>query len=132
MRVLMLVMLCVSAPAMAADQFDLACQGTKITKHDGPAAPYSFHVRVDLAAKKWCADACERVAAISDIKPDRVVLADDLIYNTSSDFSNSVYFDSRTFDYHQLSSQDRPTSSYLKVAATCTQQPFTPLPAPKS
>jgi hypothetical protein len=128
MRLLLLLALCASTPALAADQFDLACQGTKISQRGGAPEPNSFRLRVDLAAKKWCADACAKVLDVSAVKPDRIVLADDIVYNTRSDFSNSIYLDPKTYAYHQLTSEDRTDVSYLKVEAACTVQPFTPLP----
>lgn len=128
MRYLVLLALCASTPAMAADQFDLACQGTRLARRDAPSEPYAFHVRVDLTANKWCMDTCERALEISEVNADKIVLTDDLIYNTRSDFSNNVYVDRKTNAFHQISSQDRPTVTYLKVDAACTVQPFTPLP----
>ena len=130
MRLLVLLMLCSSAPALAAEQFDLACQGTRVSRRDGPPEPYAFRLRVDLAGKRWCTDACERPADISEVKPDQIVLADDLTYNTRTDFSNSVTLDRKSNAFHQLSSQDRPEVTYLKVEAACTEQPFTAIPKP--
>ena len=132
MRLMVMLLLGAGTPAFAADQFDLACHGTRISTRGAPAEPYAFRVRIDLAARKWCTDACERLADISEVKPDRIVLTDDLIYNTSSDFSNAVSVDRTSYDFHQLSSQDRPIYKYLKVDAACTLQPFGGLPAAKS
>lgn len=131
MRFLVLLALCASAPAVAADQFDLACQGTKLAQRDGTAAPHAFRVRIDLTSQKWCMDSCAAVTDIYETKPDRISLADDIIYNTRSDLSNAVYVDRKTNAFHQLATQDRPTVTYLKIDATCKVETFTPFPAAK-
>ena len=128
MRLLIFVLLLSSAPAVAAEQYDLACQGSRITQRDGTAAAYTTRVRIDLTARKWCQDDCKQVSDITEIGDDKIVLVDDLTYNTRTDFSNNITIDRKTGALRQLSSQDRPTTLYLKVEASCTEQPFTPFP----
>ncbi|HWJ68443.1 MAG TPA: hypothetical protein VNS79_00100 [Sphingobium sp.] len=128
MRLFIIFMLLSSAPAMAADQYDLACQGTRISPRDAAAEAYSTRLRIDLAAQKWCQDDCKRVVAINDISADTLVLADDITYNSRTDLSNKMTVDRKSGAFEQLSSQDRPSPMYLKVEATCTEQPFTPFP----
>lgn len=129
MRLFALVLLCAATPAFAADQFDLACQGTKISKRDGAPAPYTTRVRLDLAAKRWCTDACQRVMSIDDVQPDKIVIKDDSTLNTREESTIEVNYDRTTHAYHRLYIQERPDTIYEKEAATCTEQPFTPFPA---
>lgn len=124
----MLVLVLSHAPAMAAEQYDLVCQGGRITQRDGAAEAYTTRVRIDLATNKWCQDACKQVSDITEVSADKIVLVDDLTYNTRTDFSNNIAIDRKTGALRQLSSQDRPTTLYLKVEASCTEQPFTPFP----
>ena len=128
MRMLMFFLLLSSAPALAAEHYDLACQGSRITQRSGPAEAYATRFRIDLTANKWCQDACEKVSDIAEVAADKIVLVDDLTYNSRTDFSNNITIDRKTGALRQLSSQDRPTTLYLKVEASCTEQPFTPFP----
>jgi hypothetical protein len=128
MRFILLLIAATSTPALAAEQYDLACQGTKISKQGGPSEAYAFRVRIDLTGKKWCQDSCERVLDIYEIGADQVVLADDVTYNSRTDLQNKVTVDRKSNAFHQLAGQDRPSPSYLKVEAACTEQPFTPFP----
>jgi len=129
MRFLAIALLFASTPALAAEQFDLDCQGTKVTKSGGAAEPYSFRVQVDLTAQKWCMDKCQRVASINAVQPDRIVLADDSTYNSRMDVTDSVTVDPKTFAFKRLMVQERPEAAYLKVEAACKQAPFTAFPA---
>lgn len=128
MRFVVLLMLLSSAPAMAAEQYDLACEGTRISQRGSAGEAYSTRVRIDLTAKKWCQDGCAKVSDITDVSADKIVLIDDLTYNSRTDLSNNITIDRKTNGFLQLSSQDRPTVMYLKVEAACTAQPFTPFP----
>jgi len=121
--------LCASAPAFAADQFNLACQGTRITASGGPAEPYSFAARVDLAAKKWCMDKCEKAEPIKDVTPDKIVFADDGTYNTRMEVSVETTLDRKANAFRHFMMQVRPDEAYLKIEAKCTEAPFTALPA---
>src|SRR5688572_14211593 len=96
MRFILLLVALTSTPALAAEQYDLACQGTKISKKGGPSEAYAFRVRIDLTGKKWCQDSCERVADIYEIGADKVVLADDVTYNSRTDLQNNVTVDRKT------------------------------------
>ncbi len=128
MRFVLILMLFASTPALAAEQYDLACQGTKVSKEGGASEPYAFRVRIDQTSKKWCQDSCERVTDIYELTADKVVLADDVTYNTRTDFQNNVTVDRKTHVFRQSAGQSRPEPSYLKVEAACTEQPFTPFP----
>lgn len=128
MRLALLLMIFTSAPALAAEQYDLACQGARVSKEGGASEPVSFHVRVDLTGKKWCQDGCQRVLDIYELTADKVVLADDVTYNTRTDLQNNVTVDRKTNAYRQLAGQTRPETTYLKIEAACTEQPFTPFP----
>lgn len=128
MRFLVIFMLLSSAPAVAADQYDLACQGSRISQRGAAGEAYSTRFRVDLAAQKWCQDDCARVSSINEISGDMIVLADDITYNSRTDLSNKMTIDRKTNAFLRISSQDRPSPMYLKVEASCKQEPFTPFP----
>jgi hypothetical protein len=129
MRLVALTLAFAAQPALAADQFDLACQGTRIVQSGGPAAAYSFRVRVDTAAKQWCMETCERTLPIFGVAPDRLVLTDEGQLNTRIEINNEVAYDRKSGSFTQLLLQVRPEENYLKIAAKCTEAPFTPFPA---
>ena len=128
MRVFALLMFAVAAPAFAADQFDLACQGTRMTARAGPSTPYAFKMHVDLAARKWCMDACARTVDVVRVEGDKVVFQDDLIVNTREETTRDTSLDRKSGALHQTLISARPEESYQKVDATCTTQAFTPFP----
>lgn len=129
MRRIALLIACLAAPALAADQFDLACRGSRLLKRDGAGEPYAFRVRVDLAARRWCLDDCRLVMDINTVEPDRIVFQDDLILNTREEATRDATLDRRTNAFRRILIIARPEESYSKVEATCTVQPFTALPA---
>jgi hypothetical protein len=129
MRLAALLLLFATQPALAADQFDLTCQGTRMTKADGPATRYSFRVRIDLGAKQWCMDACEHALPIANVTPAQITLTDEGQLNTRIEINNEVTLDRKTNAFHQLLLQVRPEENYLKINAACTVAPFTALPA---
>ncbi|GEM_PF-1646983 len=123
------LLLVVAAPAFAADQFDLACQGTRTAQRGGTAEPASFRVHVDLAAQKWCEDACATVQSLVSATDDTLVFADDVTLNTRLDLVREVTFDRKTGAFSHHFSQFRPTDEYLGIKAQCTTEAFTPFPA---
>jgi len=132
MRRPLALLLLVATPAFAADQFDMACQGTKLTTRAGPAEPATVRVHVDLAARQWCLDACGRVQPIQDVSDAAITFKDDTTLNTREESTTEVTVDRRTNRFHQLLIFERPQTSYLKLEATCTIEAFTPFPAGKA
>lgn len=128
MRLIAFALLLTATPALAAEQYDLSCQGTKVTKSGGPAEATSLKLRVDLTARKWCLDDCKSVEDIYELSADKVVLQDDVTYNTRTDLQDKITVDRKTLAFSRMADQTRPEPSYLKVEAKCTEQPFTPFP----
>lgn len=121
--------LCAAAPALAADQFNLACQGLRTTVSGGAAEAYGFTARVDLAAKKWCMDQCQSAQPIMDVTPEKIVFTDDGTLNTRLEVSTETVLDRKSGAFRHFMMQVRPTEAYLKIEANCTEAPFTSLPA---
>jgi hypothetical protein len=126
MRLLLPLILLVGSPAFAADQFDLACDGTKWIKQGTSGEPYKFRAHVDLAAKKWCNGDCKTVQDIDTISTHEIILTEDRTFNAKVDSTREVIFDreEKTFKDHFM--QNKPTPQYLGVQANCTLETFTP------
>lgn len=122
------LLLLASSPAVAADQFDLACQGQRWTQRGGTASPYSFRLRVDLAAKKWCEGECKAVQTIVSADDDKLVFTDDSTNNTRMDMIRQVTLDRKTNAFVHHFSQYRPDDQLLYIQATCKPEAFTPFP----
>ncbi|MBO9576116.1 MAG: hypothetical protein J7494_10295 [Sphingobium sp.] len=125
--VLPLLMLA-STPALAADQFDLACQGYKWTKLGGSGEAYNFRVRVDLAAKKWCDGECKAAQSIVSVADDKLVLLDEGTLNSRMEVAREATFDRKAGNYHYKFLQSRPADDYLEYQGKCTTEAFTPFP----
>ncbi len=123
-----LFVLLAGSPALAADQFDLACKGDKWTVQGEPSAPYDFRVRVDLAAGKWCDGDCKAVQSLYSSSNDELVLTDEGTLNSRMEMSRVVTFDRKAGNFHSLFVQVRPTEGYLEYWAKCTTEAFTRFP----
>lgn len=121
-------LLLAGSPAVAADQFDLVCEGWKWTRMGGTAQEYDFRVRVDLAARKWCDGDCRAVSAIQSIADDKLVLLDDGTLNSRMEVAREATFDRKANKYHYRLLQNRPTDDYLEYQANCKTADFTPFP----
>lgn len=84
-RILALIAaLSVTSPVLAADQFDLQCEGTIKLSPIGRAEPYKKRYTVDLAQNLWCASEhiygrdfnCPNVLKIADVTPDQITFQD--------------------------------------------------------
>jgi hypothetical protein len=130
MRYALPFMLLVAAgsPAFAADKFDLACKGYKWTKLGGSGEAYSFHVRIDLAAQKWCDGDCKTTQSIVSTGDKELVLTDDGTLNSRMEVAHEATFDRKKNSFHYKMLQSRPTEQYLEYQADCTMEPFTPFP----
>jgi hypothetical protein len=127
-RLVLASLLLAASPAMAADQFDLACKGYKWTQLGGTGQDYSFRVRLDLAAKKWCDGDCKTVSPIVSVAADRLVLLDEGTLNSRMEVAREATFDRKANSYHYKYLQTRPTDDYLEYQATCSTEAFTPFP----
>ena len=127
-RVIVPFLLLAASPAVAADQFDLACQGWKWTTRGGAAQEYDFRVRVDLAAKTWCDVDCKAGQPIQSIAEDKLVLLDEGTLNSRMEVAREATFDRKANEYHYRLLQTRPTDDYLEYQGKCTTAPFTAIP----
>ena len=123
------LILLASSPALAADQFDLACQGKRWTQRGGEGAAHGFRVRVDLAKGQWCEGECKAGQPIVSADADKLVLTDDSTLNTRMEMIRQVTFDRKKSVFIHHFSQYRPDDQLLYVEATCKTEPFTPIPA---
>ena len=122
------LLLLAGAPAFAADQFDLACQGTKWTKRGTAGDAYSFRARVDLAARKWCEGECKAVQNIVSSSDDKITFTDEGTLNTRMENSREVTLDRKKGAFIHNFMQVRPEEQILYIAATCKTEAFTPFP----
>lgn len=126
MRAFVLLLAMVSTPAMAADQFDLICQGR--AKYGASASWQKFEnrYRVDLAAKRWCRDNCERVMPLADVNEARITFTSIHDDATIGDVDHFVERASgHLVEIH--SSRFSPQT----VAAQCEAAPFSGMPEKK-
>lgn len=130
MRYIVLPLLLLASPAVAADQFDLACQGTKWTKRGAAGEAYSFRARVDVAAKKWCEGDCKTVQNLVSATDDKIVFTDEGTLNTRMEAAREVTLDRKKGAFIHNFAQIRPDEQILYIAATCKTEGFTPFPAP--
>lgn len=123
-----LVALAVLAPASAsaADQFDLICRGDQSDGRGGPKSPVEIRYRIDLAAGRWCIDACAAASSITQVTPDRIYIERDDVAIRRGVAPNFYHFIERTsgaYTFFVAGSADRH--------ATCSPAPFSGMPAPK-
>lgn len=86
-----------SAPALAAERFDLVCTAKSDSK------TISAHYRVDLGKKQYCADTCQKVEKIDDVSPGMITFYD-LPHDSPSDGRHYLTFNRlsgvwRWYDY---------------------------------
>ncbi|MEG8222415.1 hypothetical protein OSJ57_17570 [Sphingomonas sp. HH69] len=126
---MMLILTMIATPAVAADQFDLECVGTKSEKIDQQGEPISFGIVVDLRAKQFCwKQECE-VKTIDEVLPDRVYF---LKHDpTDREIFSKMEIDRKTGKFEWLIIQKNLSRYYLKQEAVCTPAKFTGFPATK-
>jgi hypothetical protein len=115
--------------ALAADQFDLKCSGTRQMELNGPTEALSYGFRVDLAAKRWCWDHCERTYAIEDIGPDRIAFADSSTDEPRRRETVINEVSRVTGDHRQTWIQVRPMPTFMETKGHCEVAPFSGFPA---
>jgi hypothetical protein len=128
MRLLLSLILLAGSPAFAADQFDLACNGTKWTKRGGTGESYKVRAHIDLAAKKWCEDDCKTVQKIVSANDGEIILTDDTTFNAKTDIMREVKFDREVLMFKHSYIQNKPTPQYMGIQATCKIEAFTAFP----
>jgi hypothetical protein len=129
MRVVALLLLLAGTPAIAADQFDLACEGKKWTQRGTEGVDDRFRLRIDLAAKKWCEGDCKTVQNVFSVSDDKLVLTDDSTLNTRLEAFRLITVERKTGVFIHHYTQQRPEEQLLYIDAGCKTEAFTPFPA---
>ncbi len=128
------VFLCVGCQSYprTAEQFDLACMGTRTTTDASTSKREDWAVRysIDLATRKFCAASKTQVCAapmpINRIDSDRIVLSDKTVMIGSARIGGAVWVSRRDGTLH---AHDAIPNTYaIEVEARCASVPFTPLP----
>lgn len=114
---------------MAADQFDLICNGQAWSWAHGPKKPMSVHFRIDLAAKRFCLDPCEHVADIAGVSANTITLRRVVAaYPGDVEALGEV---SRTTGVYRYLFRYPDALKWDNVEATCETAPFSGLPTTK-
>lgn len=117
------------AAAQSATRFDLVCSGTRQMDLDGAPAPLDYRLRVDLEARRWCWNDCERTMPIVDVAPDRIVFQSESI-DTARKRSTSENSVSRTTGEHRsIWIETRPIPTYVETKGQCDPAAFSGFPA---
>lgn len=116
-----------SSPALAADQFDLACHGQYRERINAKPKPTDGSLRIDLKAGSWCAADCKTVFAIAAVEPGRIVLSQSDPADTVAAY-NYYTIDRVSGEYHHHMSG---SLSYWDDRGVCEVRPFSGFPAAK-
>lgn len=124
MKVVILFLGLLSAPAVAADQFDLVCEG-KLTYSPDKPVKFRTRYRVDLSAMAWCTDDCQEIHKIVEVQPGKIVLKREEATLRSS------YRGERVVDRlsGKLSADFSTSTSSLREEAMCTTDGFSGMPS---
>ena len=128
MRLLLPLILLAGSPAFAADQFDIACEGTKWIKRNGTGEPIKIRAHIDLVSKKWCEGDCTAVKTIAAVNDREIILTDDITFNAKTDVMREVKFDREVLMFRHNYTQNKPTPEYMGIQATCKVETFTAFP----
>lgn len=105
-------LLCFAAPASAADQFDLLCNG------DGEAQ----HYRIDLIRGEWCFGKCENVQRIASFTSGMITLAEHRpAYQGDSTSYNRVNRLTGEWTWYNF---DPRYTAVMDIKGTCEPAPF--------
>lgn len=134
MRVSLLAAALIAAPCAAQDQIKLRCTGTMTSDSaaGNEVKPYETVYRIDLAAKRWCENACRAMHDIAEVHPVQITL-DKEETDTPSEQSQSSNFINRETGRHTIFSTARyfgPVSLTVMVKweGQCKAEPFDGFP----
>ena len=132
-----------SVEAAEAQQFNLICSGTTTgvvnprepRQLDAPRQRWFRSFRVDLATKRYCEDACRKIATLAEGEPGQVVFVDSVaLIDLYTRERHSAAFDRATRKYEASDTIQDLSFGYYKEAAlttaTCEAGPFSGFPAP--
>lgn len=114
-----------SSPVSAetAQQFDLICQGESQRSPGAKPEAVTRHYRIDLQAKRWCWESCERANEIESVTADRITF-----YQSPEGEPMKHAYISRTDGSYSRVSLGR---TFTHDKGTCEVAPFSGLPKPK-
>jgi len=132
-----------SAQAAEAEQFNLICSGatTGVVNPreprllDAPRQRWFRTYRVDLAAKRYCENACETMQTLAEGEPGRVVFVDSVaLIDLYTRERHSAVLDRATRKYEASDTIQDLSFGYYKMSVlttgTCEAGPFSGFPAP--
>jgi hypothetical protein len=110
-------------------QFNLECAGTVDVIYIGgqSSAPYKRVLRIDLAAKQWCADQCAAVEPIASVQPNLLILRD-VTRDTPREYWRESESVNRVTGGHSSRASDHPTGRAGRSSFSegiCKLAPFT-------
>lgn len=115
MKLALLAFALLSAPAIAAEQFDLNCTLNNLKPQ---------HFRIDLAAGEWCRDECKATHKLAGVTSTRITFFDE-----KTDRSSTFGFVDRISGEYYWSNID-PGFVFV-TKGRCTPAPFTGFGAEK-
>lgn len=121
--------LAIAAPAAAQspDQFDLICvgeRGTHLSKQ-----PATVRYRLDLQARRWCADGCPNALPIHDVTPDLITLIKEGVAGSIGPYHTHII--GRTDGRALMLAYPRGRGTLSSFAGDCTKAEFSGFPAPR-
>lgn len=120
-----------ATPAVAADQFDLVCEGTRQLGVNEPVKPLKYGLRIDLSKRQWCWDHCEEVYPIQEVREDRIILRDVVQDTLRKRITDRNIINRQTGDHNVILIETRPYQSFLETIGSCEPVAFTGFPKTK-
>jgi hypothetical protein len=122
------LLLFVAAPAGAADQFDLVCQGRWRFNVTDPYEPRNFRMRVDLQAKRFCEEDCRATREIAEVQPN--VITFERATDQPKALGTTFFFqvDRTNGKLTYFKSARLPERSWIEQDAICEPAPFSGFP----
>lgn len=124
-----LVLTAADAAAQTATQFDLVCSGTRQVGVDAAPVPHDYRIRVDLEARRWCWDSCERTYEIAEVAPDRIVFERSTTDTPRKRSMSENSVSRQTGDHRLIWIESRPLPTYMETKGTCDPAAFSSFPA---
>lgn len=131
------------AGAASPQQFDLICTGAAADTRNGAFEASDVHLRVDLAAGKWCEDPpanysgpirpCQVLHDIADVQPGMIWFEKETDEEQARSIAHSRSVDRVTGEYayfHDLRILDR--IDHIAIVSKCEPAPFSGFPKVKT
>lgn len=115
-----------ASSAAAAEQFNLQC--TKVVRGSSGPETNTRTYRIDLDAKLWCMDECDRARSIKAVTPDQITINETDPAERRYRASHYIY---RGTGKYVQTYDNRSLGSFIVTEGQCEPAPFTGLPATK-